>query len=109
MAWDATAEIDFILADDVIAGDQLVISRSGMRIATATGVLNRKQIIVQGNAGIEIIGRDLTFLLREGTQGTARVEDSVTVTTNLGTFMARIRDLGEPQSDGTRLLTLASS
>ena len=35
MAWDAAAELDFIFADDVIAGDQIVFTRAGKIIGAS--------------------------------------------------------------------------
>ena len=94
------AELDFMLKD---AGSPVVFSRAVQIIATTYGNFERKPLLGQGPGGYEDLGIDTTLVIRDGTHGTAMLEDTVTV--DGGTY--KIRDLGVKQADGTRVITLA--
>jgi hypothetical protein len=94
------AELDYMLED---AGNAVVFSRGASVLATTSGLLDRKQLLGQDIEGLSPVGRSVTLTIREGTHGTATINDTATVTGIAFT----IRDLGEPQADGTRVLTLA--
>ena len=94
------AELDFMLKD---AGELAVFSRAGQFLARTYGNLDRKALLGQGPGGYEPIGTDTTLVIRDGTQGTATLEDTVTI----AGVSYTIRELGVKQADGTRVLTLA--
>ena len=96
----SVAELDFMLKD---AGQPVVFSRAGQTIARTYGNFDQKPLLGQGPGGYEVIGTDRTVVIRDGTQGTATLDDAVAV--DGGTYT--IRDLGVKQADGTRVLTLA--
>ena len=94
-----TAELDFMLAD---AGTPCVFSRGGTTLATTNGILDLKQLLGQGQDGLVPIGRDITLIVRSGTYGSARLDDTVTISG----VAYLVRDLGDPHADGSRTLTL---
>lgn len=104
MPWSgASAELDFILADQVIADDRCVITRAGVVIARLTGMLKRSQVIGTDGASLDIIGRDVTFTLRDGTEGATRINDVATIADEVFS----VRNLGERLNTGLRVFTLA--
>jgi hypothetical protein len=96
------AELDFMLKD---AGSSVVFSRAGVRLAATYGLLDTKQIIGQADGGFAEIGRDVTLVIRDGTQGALQVNDAATI----GATAYRVRDLGDVDADGTRTLMLAAA
>jgi hypothetical protein len=95
-----TAELDFMLEDAGVAG---VFSRGAATLASTYGLLDKKQIIGQADGGYVELGNDITVAVRDGTQGTATLEDVVTI----AGIAYRLRNLGVAQADGLRVLTLA--
>lgn len=100
MGLGTDAELDYMLED---AGDPVVFSRGASVIASTSCLFDRKQLIGQDGSGLSIIGRDLTLVIRNGTQGTTAINDVATI----AGVAYRVRDLGESLADGTRIITIA--
>lgn len=106
----SAAELDYILTD---IGDSVAFTRGATTIATTHGILDTKQLLGESEGGLVPVGHDTTLVIRDGTEGSLRVDDvaTVTVTDKSGVTISvtayRVRDLGLRLADGSRRLTIA--
>ena len=94
-----------MLADTVIAGDVAVVTRAGSPVTTWTGLFSAKDIVEPTNDGYKVVGRDVTFVIRDALVGSVQREDVATI----NAVAYRVRDLGVGVGTGIRTITLAES